>query len=74
MEFLFLLLPVPVLKEVMNQLWSIEKNASELAGINFVPIIVRNLTGNEVSLSWMRATFSAKTFCQLREPKHINRD
>lgn len=47
------------------------KHASELAGLDFMPVIVLTLTMMKPLFSWSIATSSEKMCCPLKERKHI---
>ena len=48
------------------------KRASELAGIDTLPVIVRNLDDDEATILWLTAIFKEKIFFPAKEPLLLN--
>lgn len=48
------------------------KRASELAGKETLPCIVRNLDDDAAPLSWLTAIFNVRTSCPVNAPSHIS--
>ena len=48
------------------------KRACEVAELETMPVIVRNLDDDEALLLWLTATYRGRISCQVNEPLHLS--